>query len=97
VCGFLEDTSCEYFDDCFTVFLPVCQQGSHWFDLNDSTVTSIRESDIEKQFQGKESAYMLFYRKTQLHRPSEGNGHNLFFLLDKKIKDGGKKRLSCVI
>uniref|UniRef100_A0A8D3B7U6 USP domain-containing protein n=1 Tax=Scophthalmus maximus TaxID=52904 RepID=A0A8D3B7U6_SCOMX len=46
-------------------------QGSHWFDLNDSTVSSIRESDIEKQFQGKESAYMLFYRKTQLHRPSE--------------------------
>ncbi|XP_037550519.1 ubiquitin carboxyl-terminal hydrolase 40 [Nematolebias whitei] len=47
------------------------EQGSHWFDLNDSTVTSIRESDIEKQFQGKESAYMLFYRKTQLHRPNE--------------------------
>ncbi|XP_017272945.1 ubiquitin carboxyl-terminal hydrolase 40 isoform X2 [Kryptolebias marmoratus] len=46
-------------------------EGSHWFDLNDSTVTSIRESDIEKQFQGKESAYMLFYRKTQLHRPNE--------------------------
>ncbi|XP_047200785.1 ubiquitin carboxyl-terminal hydrolase 40 isoform X2 [Girardinichthys multiradiatus] len=46
-------------------------EGSHWFDLNDSTVTSIRESDIEKQFQGKESAYMLFYRKTQLHRPSD--------------------------
>uniref|UniRef100_A0A7N6BXZ5 Ubiquitin carboxyl-terminal hydrolase n=1 Tax=Anabas testudineus TaxID=64144 RepID=A0A7N6BXZ5_ANATE len=45
--------------------------GSHWFDLNDSTVTSIRESDIEKQFQGKESAYMLFYRKAQLHRPCE--------------------------
>ncbi|KAM9842918.1 ubiquitin carboxyl-terminal hydrolase 40 [Aulostomus maculatus] len=46
-------------------------EGSHWFDVNDSAVTSIRESDIEKQFQGKESAYMLFYRKTQLHRPSE--------------------------
>lgn len=46
-------------------------EGSHWFDLNDSTVTSIRESDIEKQFQGKESAYMLFYRKTQLQRPPE--------------------------
>ncbi|XP_044231472.1 ubiquitin carboxyl-terminal hydrolase 40 [Thunnus albacares] len=46
-------------------------EGSHWFDLNDSTVTSIRESDIEKQFQGKESAYMLFYRKTQLNRPNE--------------------------
>ncbi|XP_030247171.1 ubiquitin carboxyl-terminal hydrolase 40 isoform X1 [Sparus aurata] len=50
---------------------PKKEQGSHWFDLNDSTVTSIRESDIEKQFQGKESAYMLFYRKTQLHRSSE--------------------------
>ncbi|KAJ0009110.1 hypothetical protein NQD34_016525 [Periophthalmus magnuspinnatus] len=45
--------------------------GSHWFDLNDSTVTSIREADIEKQFQGKESAYMLFYRKTQLLRPPQ--------------------------
>uniref|UniRef100_A0A672HVH5 Ubiquitin specific peptidase 40 n=1 Tax=Salarias fasciatus TaxID=181472 RepID=A0A672HVH5_SALFA len=49
--------------------------GSHWFDLNDSTVTSIRESDIEKQFQGKESAYMLFYRKTQLHRPAEARNN----------------------
>ncbi|KAJ0063044.1 hypothetical protein NL108_010661, partial [Boleophthalmus pectinirostris] len=47
------------------------QEGSHWFDLNDSTVTSIREADIEKQFQGKESAYMLFYRKTQLQRPPQ--------------------------
>ncbi|XP_023807313.1 ubiquitin carboxyl-terminal hydrolase 40 isoform X2 [Oryzias latipes] len=46
-------------------------EGSHWFDLNDSAVTSIREADIEKQFQGKESAYMLFYRKTQLLRPKE--------------------------
>lgn len=44
---------------------------SHWFDLNDSAVTSIRESDIEKQFQGKESAYMLFYRRAQLHRPTQ--------------------------
>lgn len=65
-------------DDFLTLFLtaslPVWQQGSHWFDLNDSAVTSIRESDIEKQFQGKESAYMLFYRKTQLHRPHEGEG-----------------------
>ncbi|CAL9686961.1 unnamed protein product [Knipowitschia caucasica] len=46
-------------------------EGSRWFDLNDSTVTSIRERDIEKQFQGKESAYMLFYRKTQLRRPPQ--------------------------
>lgn len=44
----------------------------HWFDLNDSTVTAIRESDIIKQYEGKESAYMLFYRKCTLQRPSHG-------------------------
>lgn len=46
--------------------------GCHWFDLNDSKVQPIKEKDIEKQFQGKESAYMLFYRKSQLKRPHEG-------------------------
>ena len=55
-------------------------QGDHWFDLNDSTVTSIRESDIERQFQGKESAYMLFYRKVQLPRPSEGKDYVYLYL-----------------
>lgn len=48
--------------------------GPHWFDLNDSTVTPIHERDIQKQFQGKESAYMLFYRKAGLLRPQEGVG-----------------------
>ncbi|XP_056151257.1 ubiquitin carboxyl-terminal hydrolase 40 [Lampris incognitus] len=54
------------------------QKLSHWFDLNDSMVTPIRESDIEKQFQGKESAYMLFYRKAQLCRPSEALNNPLY-------------------
>ncbi|RMC18311.1 hypothetical protein DUI87_04193 [Hirundo rustica rustica] len=49
--------------------------GCHWFDLNDSKVQPIKEKDIEKQFQGKESAYMLFYRKAQLKRPSEARGN----------------------
>jgi ubiquitin carboxyl-terminal hydrolase 40 len=44
----------------------------HWFDINDSRVQPIKEKDIEQQFQGKESAYMLFYRKSQLQRPPEG-------------------------
>ncbi|NWQ79496.1 UBP40 hydrolase, partial [Columbina picui] len=47
----------------------------HWFDLNDSKVQPIKEKDIEKQFQGKESAYMLFYRKSQLKRPPEARGN----------------------
>ncbi|KFW64861.1 Ubiquitin carboxyl-terminal hydrolase 40 [Pygoscelis adeliae] len=49
--------------------------GCHWFDLNDSKVQPIKEKDIEKQFQGKESAYMLFYRKSQLKRPPEAQGN----------------------
>ncbi|NXL91241.1 UBP40 hydrolase, partial [Alectura lathami] len=49
--------------------------GCHWFDLNDSKVQPIKEEDIEKQFQGKESAYMLFYRKSQLKRPPEAQGN----------------------
>ncbi|XP_048056384.1 LOW QUALITY PROTEIN: ubiquitin carboxyl-terminal hydrolase 40 [Megalobrama amblycephala] len=49
--------------------------GCHWFDLNDSTVTAITVKDIEKQFQGKESAYMLFYRKTTMERPPEAIGN----------------------
>lgn len=41
--------------------------GCHWFDLNDSKVQPIKEKDIEKQFEGKESAYMLFYRLSLIH------------------------------
>ncbi|XP_062816190.1 ubiquitin carboxyl-terminal hydrolase 40 isoform X3 [Anolis carolinensis] len=48
---------------------------SHWFDLNDSKVQPIREREIQKQFQGNESAYMLFYRKSQMMRPSEARGN----------------------
>ncbi|XP_036092254.1 ubiquitin carboxyl-terminal hydrolase 40 isoform X3 [Rousettus aegyptiacus] len=48
---------------------------SHWFDINDSRVQPIREKDIEQQFEGKESAYMLFYRKSQLQRPPEARAN----------------------
>uniref|UniRef100_A0A8B9FNV8 Ubiquitin carboxyl-terminal hydrolase 40 n=1 Tax=Amazona collaria TaxID=241587 RepID=A0A8B9FNV8_9PSIT len=49
--------------------------GCHWFDLNDSKVQPIKEKDIQKQFEGKESAYMLFYRKSLLKRPPEARGN----------------------
>lgn len=52
----------------------------HWFDINDSKVQPIKEKDIEQQFQGKESAYMLFYRKSQLQRPPEGMERKMFYL-----------------
>ncbi|KAM6178424.1 ubiquitin carboxyl-terminal hydrolase 40 [Rhynchocyon petersi] len=47
----------------------------HWFDINDSNVQPIKEKDIEQQFQGKESAYMLFYRKSRLQRPPEARAN----------------------
>jgi len=35
----------------------------HWFDFDDSKITPITSSQLAKQFEGKESAYMLFYRR----------------------------------
>ena len=34
-----------------------------WYDFNDSRVTPLSIFGIEKQFEGKENAYMLFYRR----------------------------------
>ncbi|XP_051884676.1 ubiquitin carboxyl-terminal hydrolase 40 isoform X2 [Pristis pectinata] len=50
----------------------------HWFDFDDSQVRPIHEKDIEKQFQGKECAYMLFYRKSQLQRPLQARGNSRY-------------------
>jgi hypothetical protein len=36
-----------------------------WFDFNDASVRCITARDVEKQFMGKECAYMLFYRAVQ--------------------------------
>ncbi|XP_075036531.1 ubiquitin carboxyl-terminal hydrolase 40 isoform X2 [Mixophyes fleayi] len=75
---------------------------SHWFDFNDSTVQCIQERDIDKQFQGKESAYMLFYRNSQLKRPQEAYGNARFgvpeYLLrqmDQENEELQHKRMEC--
>ncbi|XP_068101398.1 ubiquitin carboxyl-terminal hydrolase 40 isoform X2 [Hyperolius riggenbachi] len=57
---------------------PAQRGTSQWFDFNDSSIQCIQEREIEKQFQGKESAYMLFYRKSKLHRPQEAKGNARF-------------------
>lgn len=56
----------------FRLQSPVPEPGQRWFCFNDSAVTPIQARDIERQFSGKESAYMLFYRKRSLQRPEEG-------------------------
>ncbi|XP_060593395.1 ubiquitin carboxyl-terminal hydrolase 40-like, partial [Ruditapes philippinarum] len=52
--------------------------GKAWFDFNDSRVHPIYEKTIEKQFTGKESAYMLFYRKKSLVRPNTAYGNKTY-------------------
>lgn len=47
-------------------------RGQAWFDFNDSRVHPIYEKSLEKQFSGRESAYMLFYRRRSLVRPNKG-------------------------
>ncbi|KAK6165349.1 hypothetical protein SNE40_022291 [Patella caerulea] len=55
--------------------LPPPEQGRCWYDFDDARVSPIRTSDIEKQFHGRESAYMLFYRRKNLPRPSEARNN----------------------
>ena len=50
----------------------VPEPGHCWFDFDDSRVRPIATSVIEKQFAGRESAYMLFYRRKSLSRPRDG-------------------------
>lgn len=46
--------------------------GKCWFNFDDSRVHPINDTDLEKTFGGKSSAYMLFYRKSSLSRPHAG-------------------------
>ncbi|GAB1603571.1 ubiquitin carboxyl-terminal hydrolase 40-like [Argonauta hians] len=61
-----------------------------WFDFDDSDVSPINEDHIEKQFMGRESAYMLFYRRTS-HRPPSAWGNRAYkvpgHLLQKALSD----------
>lgn len=41
--------------------------GYCWFDFDDSRVKPIKTEKLKSQFEGKESAYMLFYRKKSLN------------------------------
>ena len=43
----------------------------HWYDFDDSRITPIYTSNIRKQFEGKESAYMLFYRRKKANGSQE--------------------------
>jgi ubiquitin carboxyl-terminal hydrolase 40 len=52
--------------------------GERWFEFNDVHVTPIHSKDIPKMFQGRKSAYMVFYRRRSLQRPPECSGNPSF-------------------
>ncbi|XP_071158638.1 ubiquitin carboxyl-terminal hydrolase 40-like [Mytilus edulis] len=66
---------------------PTPMPGQAWFNFDDSRVSPIREKEIEKQYQGKESAYMLFYRKKTLTRPKEAEGNPAYKVPDNLVTD----------
>ncbi|XP_071102445.1 ubiquitin carboxyl-terminal hydrolase 40-like isoform X2 [Haliotis cracherodii] len=45
--------------------------GYRWFNFDDSRVSPITVKEIENHFSGRESAYMLFYRRKQKSRTQE--------------------------
>ncbi|GFO30595.1 ubiquitin carboxyl-terminal hydrolase 40 [Plakobranchus ocellatus] len=65
----------------------IVKPGQHWFCFNDSHVGPIHTRDIEKQFSGKESAYMLFYRRKTLIRPISAHATASYKIPDKLIKE----------
>ncbi|VDI31974.1 ubiquitin carboxyl-terminal hydrolase 40, partial [Mytilus galloprovincialis] len=66
---------------------PTPMPGQAWFNFDDSRVSPIREKEIEKQYQGKESAYMLFYRRKKLTRPKEAEGNPAYKVPDNLVTD----------
>ncbi|XP_013405600.1 ubiquitin carboxyl-terminal hydrolase 40 isoform X3 [Lingula anatina] len=75
------------------------EEGHCWFDFNDSRVQSIHEREIEKQFSGRESAYMLFYRKKSMvrseaakHDPTHGMPESLIQEVMRENKEVDRKR-----
>ncbi|XP_071451402.1 ubiquitin carboxyl-terminal hydrolase 40-like [Hetaerina americana] len=44
----------------------VMPEGTTWFDFDDASVKPIPVSALETQYSGRESAYMLFYRREEL-------------------------------
>nr|XP_009857673.1 ubiquitin carboxyl-terminal hydrolase 40 [Ciona intestinalis] len=52
--------------------------GHSWFDFNDERVTEISVNSITNQFEGQQSAYMLFYRRKDLIRPDSSFGNSMY-------------------
>ncbi|XP_033104128.1 ubiquitin carboxyl-terminal hydrolase 40-like [Anneissia japonica] len=69
---------------------PNMDEHQHWFDFNDSHVKPIHQKEIHKQFSGRESAYMLFYRRKSLPRPKEAYTNPAFGIPMDIIKEMAK-------
>ncbi|KAI0222462.1 Ubiquitin carboxyl-terminal hydrolase 40 [Lamellibrachia satsuma] len=66
---------------------PSPEPGCCWFNFDDAQVRPIRTQELETQFSGKESAYMLFYRKKSMTRPVEACGIPSYCVPDRLIEE----------
>lgn len=56
--------------------------GQRWYFFNDSNVSAMHAKDLQNEFAGKTSAYLLFYRRKGLPRPSDGKWIRAMLPLD---------------
>ncbi|XP_046546355.1 ubiquitin carboxyl-terminal hydrolase 40-like [Haliotis rubra] len=61
--------------------------GYQWFNFDDSRVSPITVTEIERHFSGRESAYMLFYRRKQKSRTPEADGNPGYQIPDNILAD----------
>ncbi|XP_077978745.1 ubiquitin carboxyl-terminal hydrolase 40-like [Glandiceps talaboti] len=66
---------------------PPPPDGHCWFDFNDSRVHPIKTKDLQKQFSGKQSAYMLFYRRKSLKRPMEAKKQRAYKISETLLEE----------
>lgn len=66
---------------------PPPESGWCWFNFDDAQVRPIKMQELESQFSGKESAYMLFYRKKSMTRPTEACGIPSYCVPDRLIEE----------
>ncbi|KAK7478950.1 hypothetical protein BaRGS_00029817 [Batillaria attramentaria] len=61
--------------------------GQRWFHFNDSHVGPVHSKELEKQYSGKESAYMLFYRRKSMKRPAAASGNAAYGIPDHMVTE----------
>ncbi|KAK7109850.1 ubiquitin carboxyl-terminal hydrolase 40-like [Littorina saxatilis] len=65
--------------------------GQCWYFFNDSNVSPMHAKDLQNEFAGKTSAYLLFYRRKNLPKRAEGDRHPACGMPDCLLEEVEKK------